>query len=173
MDANFFPCDELLGCSQNLHIQHTALLTIVIIIHYIPSTYLPYNWNFVPFDPFSANSPPILPPLVKHKSMSQHSICHSLTYFTWCNAFKGPSMLSQMAGFLFYRWVIIHYTIYRHTPQLHPSIHQWTLRLFPCLAAIVNIAAMNLSFPSDKTADSWTVSGLRGADPLWSKKIHV
>lgn len=38
---------------NNFHLHHPAVVTIVIIVPYIPSSYLSYNWKFVPFDPCS------------------------------------------------------------------------------------------------------------------------
>lgn len=37
---------------NNFHIQHSGELIILIIVHYISSIYLYYNWKFVPFDFF-------------------------------------------------------------------------------------------------------------------------
>ena len=53
-------------------------------------------------------------------------------YFTWCKCSQGPSMLMQMAGTSFFFTAEFWSVVYMpHFP--YPFIHQWKLRLFPCL----------------------------------------
>ena len=61
---------------------------------------------------------------------------------------KGPSMLLQLSGFLFflYGWVSFHCV---YIPHLYSFICWWTVRLLPYLGYCKNNAAMNMGvFPS-------------------------
>ena len=49
---------------NNFHIQHTSVNYVSHVVHFIPSTYLSYNWKFVPFDSLHPITPPPTLPLV-------------------------------------------------------------------------------------------------------------
>ena len=58
-----FPCENSydLLFYQRLHVTFSSVNYTNHVVHYIPSTYLSYNWKFVPFDllhPIPLNPPP-------------------------------------------------------------------------------------------------------------------
>ena len=129
-------------------------------IHYVPRTYLFYNWEFVRFDHFHPFCPsPQLPTLeISNLSpisvniykvvccvvlfcwlllMRSYSICLCLTYSTlaWC-----PQVIWQ-DFILFYGWIIFHCIYINHTLFIHSSINGY-LSCFHILVIVKN-AAMN------------------------------
>ena len=51
---------------SNFHVYHATLLSIL--ISYIPSNYLSYNWKFLSLDHLFPNLPPLTPTFDSNKS---------------------------------------------------------------------------------------------------------
>ena len=118
----FFLWWELLGFTLTILLQHIAALIIFVIIHYIPITYLSYNWKFIPFDCFYTVPPPATLTSGSHKYglFFYEFVCFwsmiALWYYVsscytikWCNistCFKMITMVSLV-------------TICHHTKIIH------------------------------------------------------
>ena len=120
---------------RNFQIYSIVLLTIVTMLYYIPRTYLPYNWKFVPLITFTC------PHRSASDSYHQSVLCiwvcffkiphiseiihmvfvfFCLTFFTWHNALKTHLCCHKWQCLLFYDRVTYHCI---NIPHLKKSIH--------------------------------------------------
>ena len=102
---------------NHFHIYYTLYISVNDshhVVHYIPSTYLSYNWKFVPFDLLSIP----LPPLVTNKSFLFLWVCFLL--------FQIPHV-SEIIQYLFFSVRLILLSI---MSLVHPRCCKWQDFLF-------------------------------------------
>lgn len=150
-----------LPCLQLCYTTYNNVYHFCHIVRYVFSTYLSYNWKFIPFEHLPSIPPPSNPclwysgnhtadlffcesgflfsfsPFGSTCRWNQtHSICISLIVSLSINAFWVHPHRHRWQDFLlFFLWssnILLHIYIPRF---LYPFIHQWTIRLFSCLGS--------------------------------------
>ena len=79
------------------------------VVHYVPSTYLSYDWKFVPFDHLHSVPPPPTPQLLETTNL----ISSSMSFFFFFNKFEllfdlhNTPFLKKLFIYLWLRWVFV------------------------------------------------------------------